>query len=137
MRFHRGGFSYRLARMLAGRNGPDTLYYVLFALALICSLSQWFFDSIIPTVLSGIFIFLALFRCFSRNVARRQRENAAFCAFFLKLAELFRPRSRRIPKTHVFRKCKYCKSKLRLRYVKGKHSVRCPRCNGLFDVKIR
>ncbi len=137
MRFFRGGFSYRLARMLAGRNGPDTLYYVFFALALLCSICQWFFDSIIPSVLSGVFILLALFRCFSRNIARRRRENAAFCTFFSKVGNLFRPRSRRIPKTHVFRKCKICKSKLRLRYVPGKHHVRCPRCNGLFEVKIK
>lgn len=137
MRFFRGGFAYRLARFFAGRNGPDTLYYVFFALALISSLCQYFTRSIIPTLLSGIFIFCALFRCFSKNVIRRRRENDAFCRFFGRFFDLFRRRGRRIPKTHVFRKCKYCKSKLRLRYVVGKHNVRCPRCNGLFETKIR
>lgn len=136
MRFFRGNFGYRLARFLYGRNGPDTIYYVAFALALLCSISQWFIRGIYPTLLSTLFIIYALFRVFSRNVARRRAENAAFRRFFY---NLFHPRHRipRAPKTHVFRKCKQCKSRLRLRYVPGKHSVRCPRCNALFDIKIR
>ena len=39
-------------------------------------------------------------------------------------------------KTHVFRKCPACKSVLRLPRQKGKHTVRCPRCQHRFDVKI-
>ncbi len=129
----RGRFFYALSRFMSGRNGPDTLYYVFFVLALIASISQWFTDKIYPTLISGIFIFYALFRFMSRNVYKRRRENDAFCRFFYNLTH---PK-KRIPKTHVFRKCRFCKSKLRLRYLKGKHTVRCPRCNRLFDVKIR
>lgn len=129
----RGRFFYALSRFMAGRNGPDTLYYVFFALALIASIAQWFFRSMIPTLISGLFIFYALFRFMSRNVYKRRRENAAFCRFCYLLIHPHK----RAPKTHVFRKCRFCKSRLRLRRLKGKHTVRCPRCNRLFDVKIR
>ena len=135
MRFYHGRFFYLLSRLMYGRNGPDTLYYVFFALALLSSIAQWFTLSIIPTLLSGVFIFYALFRCFSKNVYRRRRENEAFRRFLLRIGDLFR-RKKRVPKTHVFRKCKFCKSRLRLRYVKGKHTVRCPRCNSLFQTRI-
>ena len=135
MRFFRGGF-YRLSRMMYGRNGPDTLYYFFFALALLASVCQWFTHSIIPTILSSVFIVLALFRCFSRNIYRRRRENEAFRRFLCRIRMLFQ-RKKRVPKTHVFRDCPFCKSRLRLRREKGKHNVRCPRCNTLFETRIR
>lgn len=128
-----GRFSLFFSRLMAGRNGPDTLYYVFFALAFIATVFQWFTELLFPTLIAGVFILYALFRFFSRNVYKRRQENEKFCRFLFRLTH---PR-RREPKTHVFRKCPTCKSKLRLRYVKGKHTVRCPRCNELFDTKIR
>ena len=135
MRFFGGRFGRFLARLMMGRNGPDTIYYVSFALAFICSITQWFTEWPFPTLIAAGFIAYALFRCFSRNVVRRRRENMAFRRFFYNLTH---PRRRiRVAKTHVFRKCRHCKSNLRLKYVPGKHTVRCPRCNQLFHVRIR
>lgn len=37
---------------------------------------------------------------------------------------------------HVYRTCPECKANIRLPKKRGKHSVRCPRCSTLFDVKI-
>lgn len=39
-------------------------------------------------------------------------------------------------KDHVYRTCPECKANIRLPKKKGAHSVRCPRCSTLFDVKI-
>ena len=130
--FRRGGFRERVARFMAGRNGPDTLYYVFFALAFIASTLQWFTQRLYPFFLAVLCIGYAIFRFMSRNVYKRRQENEKFRRFVYNLTH---PRHR-IPKTHVFRKCRYCKSRLRLRRLKGKHTVRCPRCNGLFDVSI-
>ena len=131
--FRRGGFRELVARFMAGRNGPDTLYYVFFALAFLASTFQWFTQRLYPSLLAVLFIGYAFFRFMSRNVYKRRQENEKFRRFIYNLTH---PRHR-IPKTHVFRKCRYCKSRLRLRRLKGKHTVRCPKCNGLFDVKIR
>ncbi len=132
--FHRRGrLAERIARFMAGRNGPDTLYYVFFALAFIATVLQWFTDKLYPSLVAALFIGYALFRFMSRNVYKRRQENEKFRRFVFNVTH---PR-RREKRTHVFRKCRYCKSRLRLRRVKGKHTVRCPRCNGLFDVKIR
>ena len=128
-----GRFSMMLSRFMAGRNGPDTLYYVFFALAFIASVCQWFTTRLYPSFIAAVFILYAMFRFTSRNIYKRRQENEKFRRFIFRITH---PRRHEI-KTHVFRKCRHCKSKLRLRYVKGKHTVRCPRCDGLFDVKIR
>ncbi len=39
-------------------------------------------------------------------------------------------------KYHVYRICPECKANIRLPKEKGQHSVRCPKCGTLFDVKI-
>lgn len=39
-------------------------------------------------------------------------------------------------KTHVYRKCPYCRAVLRLKKIRGKHRAACPRCGKSFDVKV-
>ena len=69
-------------------------------------------------------------RMFSKNIAKRRRENERFCGFFKLQKNKFRDR-----KTHVYRKCPSCKAMLRLPKAKGKHIVVCPRCKNRFEVR--
>ena len=138
------GFRYRLMRFFAGRNGADTLYYASFVLALVCILLMRILReserlNVIFFVLYLLFFGYALFRCFSRNVAKRQRENLAFRRLLGKLnAPIVRARIRlRDRKTHVFRKCPTCKNTLRLKRIPGEHTVRCPACGNRFSVKVK
>ena len=75
-------------------------------------------------------IYFSAFRMFSRNIAKRRRENEKFCGFFILRRNKFRDR-----KTHVYRKCPSCKAVLRLPKAKGKHSVICPRCKNRFTTR--
>ena len=137
-------FRYRLARFFMGRNGPDTLYYILFALSLVfLILSSVFFENLVCRVLFPALYLLtvgyAIFRLFSRNLVKRQRENAAVRRFFGILLRPFRRTYFRIRdrKTHVFRKCPHCNATLRLARVPGEHIVRCPACHERFPVKVK
>lgn len=144
MRYSPYGFRARLARFLMGRNGADTLYHFVFVL----SLAFIFLGGIFyrHTVLQYLFPALyliafgyCLFRFFSRNIAKRQKENAAFRRFW---GKLFMPARRaflriRDRKTHVFRKCPHCKSTLRLARIPGEHVVRCPACGERFSVTVK
>lgn len=78
-------------------------------------------------------------RFMSRNIAARQRENAAWLRFWNKLKTPFRKRAPRPADTdtHVFRACPSCRSVLRLPRQAGRHSVRCPRCGKSFRVRIK
>lgn len=139
-----GGFRARLARFFMGRNGPDALYYLAFALSLLAI----FFGGIFAekpwlrltfSALYFVFFGYGMFRFFSRNIAKRRRENAVFLRAWRKLTLPFRRVFLRIRdrKTHIFRKCPACKCTLRLSRIPGEHTVRCPSCGNRFPVNVK
>lgn len=139
-----GGFRYRLARFFMGRNGADTLYYIAFVLSFVSLiLNRIFFNlplwNILFFLLYLFFFGYAIFRLFSRNIYKRQKENAAVRRFFGKLFRPFRRLFLRIRdrKTHVFRKCPHCRATLRLSRIPGEHMTRCPSCGERFAVKVK
>ena len=126
-----------LARFLYGRNGPDTIYNVCiwtaFAIAILnIFLRIWPLD-IVYFLLFGY----AVFRLLSRNVIRRRTENQAFRRFFAKPLRAFGLwKKKNTDRAHVYKRCPHCKSQLRFPREKGEHTVRCPRCENTFSVKI-
>ena len=136
---NKGGFRERVMRFMSGRYGPDTLYHVIFWVCVGLIVINLFAESIIISIIElGLFGW-AIFRVMSRNVYKRQRENQIFMSIVQKVRAPFVMMGNkwRDRKTHVYKKCPKCKSNLRMPRDKGKHSVRCPRCSNLFDVKIR
>ena len=129
-------FRERVYRFMLGRNGTDTLCTTLtvaaFILLLIELISGWVWLSI-PSLALLIY---SNFRAFSRNVAKRRRENAAFCGFFRRIRGFFKLQKSKWKdrKTHIYRKCPSCKSVLRLPRAKGKHTVTGPRCHNRLEV---
>lgn len=127
----------KLARMLYGRNGPDTIYTVCiwtaFAIAILnLFLRIWPLD-IVYFLLFGY----AVFRLLSRNIPRRRAENEAFRRFFAKhLRAIGLWKKKSTDRAHVYKRCPSCKSQLRFPREKGEHTVRCPRCGNTFSVKI-
>lgn len=120
--------------------------------------------SFIMSIFMWALFFYMMFRIFSKNIRARSKENAAFTKFWVKTpfgkknAGRFdrfggyngygydytdrtgepKKKSKKLPrdKDHVYRTCPECKANIRLPKKKGAHSVRCPRCSTLFDVKI-
>ena len=142
-------FRSRIANFLYGRYGADQLYNFLFILQIIL-----LFSGAVSTVLGmiinvftyisfalyfiaiGLFIW-SLFRCLSKNIAKRQKENMAFLRLTTKL---FKRKKASLPADtaeHIFRSCPKCKSVLRLPRRVGKHTVKCPRCQHRFKVKVK
>ena len=74
----RPGVRERLARFMMGRNGADAFYHFLVAVCCIIVVVNVFVNSLTLTVVETVLIFYAFFRAMSRNVYKRQRENAAF-----------------------------------------------------------
>lgn len=140
-------FRMWLVRFMDGRYGTcgvDSLnkflfgaYFVLILLNLLSS-----------RILGGSFLLLTLlywaaliflvFRTMSRNIPKRQAENARFTEIWTKVKRFFKRQINRVKdiKTHRYRKCTHCKAVLRLPRKKGTMSVTCPRCHESFDVKI-
>ena len=139
-----------IARFMYGRYGMygiDTLakvqMWTYFVILIIYSVLMIVFKLTMPlnflasiilnisySVISILLIFWMFFRMFSKNIAKRRRENEKFSGFFKLWKNKFRDR-----KTHVYRKCPKCKAVLRLPKAKGKHTVVCPRCKDRFSVR--
>ncbi len=131
-------FKEKLIRFASGRYGADQLYYVISGLALAVMVvyifvQKWWLYPIILALLG-----LGIFRCFSRNIYKRRKENAVLLKICRGIAGFFKLNWNRIrfARSKVFKKCPHCKAVLRLPRQKGRHSVRCPRCSRPFDVKV-
>ena len=132
-------FRERVERFMMGRNGPDALGKFIFTLWIILAIVNLFIESWVIAIIESLLAIYYIFRYLSRNVYKRQRENAFYIkvrgkvkAPFVMLKNRWRDR-----KTHVYKKCPNCKSTLRLPKIKGTHVVKCVRCAHRFDIYIK
>ncbi|MBQ1281035.1 MAG: zinc-ribbon domain-containing protein [Oscillospiraceae bacterium] len=122
--FRRLGDSMR--RFMYGRYGSDRLNMVLVFGGLLLSIVSSFSDSLaILSVLTYVPLFWAIFRMFSKNIAARQREAAAFNRF----TKYFTDRQNR------YFACPSCSQTVRVPRRKGRISIKCPRCGQRFEKK--
>lgn len=149
-----GNFLHKISQFMYGRYGNDKLNIGLGILWLVVNiLNTVFFRLRLLRLFTYIIIGIILFRCLSRNIPQRTKENEKFLDFcdwarpfvikakkyFNKVCEWFRLQSRKFNdrKTHRYVKCPYCKATIRVPFRKGKHSVKCPRCTEPFKTNIR
>lgn len=104
--------------------GLFLVHTVVFAFVAEPAVVYWIYLSLTTAI-----VFYMLFRMFSKNIAKRRRENEKFTGFFKLRRNKWRDR-----KTHVYKKCPSCKAVLRLPKAKGQHNVVCPRCKNRFQV---
>ena len=133
-----GRFRMRMAQFMYGRYGIDRLYHALMWSAIVLMVLNLFVGSLLIYLLELVLITWAMFRFFSRNILKRQKENRAFCRFFGRISGWFKlqKNKHRDRKTHVYRKCPSCHRQLRLPKQKGRHTVCCPCCQKRFDIQV-
>ena len=127
----------KLARFMAGRNGPDQLSRALTALLLAVLILSMFAEARLSRILMALFmlgVIYLYFRIFSRNVSRRREENAAYMqrtasirAWFRSLGERWRQR-----RDYKFFRCPMCRTLLRVPRGKGKIKIVCRKCGNSF-----
>ena len=72
-------FKERLIRFMSGRNGTDRFGQALLVFYLALFVLNLFLHSWIISLVIDITIVYTLFRMFSRNLYKRQKENAWYC----------------------------------------------------------
>lgn len=117
-------------RLMYGRNGMDILANVSLVVGLIFYVIAAVFDWQWISMLFLVPIIYAYYRCFSKNVYKRRKENAAFVGFFSLRCKMFRER-----KEWRYIRCGQCKAYLRVPKNKGTLEVKCPKCGSSFRVK--
>ena len=125
-------FRDALCRFMYGRNGVDALNWALFAVELVLSLLSSFVrvQAVAATLyfLSVVLMFVVLIRIFSRNLARRQAENAKFLTWWTPKANAIRgAKARRADKAHKYVRCS-CGAYCRVPRGVGKVELTCPKC---------
>lgn len=127
-----------LARFFYGRYGVDSLYKFLFGVWLVLAVVNIFVQSYVLYVVELLVVFYTMYRCLSKNVAKRAAENRKYLAAKSKITGFFKLQRNkwRDRKTHVYRNCPSCRSTLRLPKIKGEHDTTCPRCKTRFHLKV-
>ncbi len=133
-----GKFTDKVQRFFYGRNGNDKLNNFIFFLYLVLLIVYLFVHHISLIIIATILLIINIYRMLSKKLYVRQKENAIYIKItssikrpFLRFFHRIRDR-----KTHVYKKCPNCKRVLKLRKVKGTHTVKCPICANHFNIKI-
>ena len=125
-----------IQRLMYGRYGNDQLNLFLMGLYLLLYLVFIFVRIELLYWVGFALLFITLFRMLSRNIPRRQMENARFMrAAGPLLSWIHLRRTIRRDKEHVYFKCPGCGQQLRVPRGKGKITVTCRGCGTSFQEK--
>ena len=116
----------KFRRFMEGRYGTDKLNIAILLLGLGLSVLSFLiilpFTKILLCIASYILMGIAIFRCLSRNIYKRYRENLRF----LMLLDRFKD------KEHRYFICPKCRQPVRVPRGKGKIAITCPKCREKF-----
>ncbi len=126
-------FKEKLRKFMYGRYGLDELSQVMIYLALGLWIVTIIFRSMVTDIVAFILIFMAYFRMFSKNTAKRYEELQRFWACKQKVKNI--PKTAKMRKTYHIYKCPGCKQKVRVPRGKGKIEISCPKCGTKFIKK--
>lgn len=126
-----------LSRFMYGRNGVDRLGLTMIWAALLLDIINMLLRekpvvSGITGLVSGVLLFTALFRMFSRNLEKRRAENTRFMEkiWWPVSRRMAGARQQRMDKEHRYFTCHRCGAVCRVPRGKGRIVITCPRCGG-------
>jgi len=113
-------------RFMVGRYGIDKLNMAILIAGFILSIVNIFMPfatvRLVLTLLSYVLMGLAIFRCFSRNIYKRYRENRRYLLWLQRYKD----------KQHRYFDCPHCRQQVRVPKGKGKINISCPKCGTKF-----
>ena len=137
-------FIEKISRFMYGRYGMDQFGRFLFILSLvfwaISAILRWtplYKAYLVFWLLNTAIYVFAFYRILSRNTWQRQVENERYLRFREKMLPFVRSGKEKLgSRDYIFRKCRFCGAKLRLKRVRGAHTTRCPKCGKTFRVRV-
>lgn len=128
-----------LRRFMYGRYGNDQLSTFLFVFYIILVVFQMIFRNSaagrILMLLSYVVVLTYFFRCFSKNIYKRQRENQKFLQLWNPVKNYFKYLKRKWQERNSTKKlfrCPQCRQTIRVPRGKGKIAITCPKCRREF-----
>ena len=135
-------FRQKIAQFMYGRNGYDAFNQFLLIAAIVMMalgmlLSRVPVVAMVLSILEWTTLIYCLFRTFSKDIYKRQQENAwyytkrqAFGRWFRSLKDRWQQR-----KDYKFFRCPSCHALLRVPKGKGKLLLTCRKCGNRFERK--
>ena len=114
-----------LARFMYGRYGTDKLNMALLVVGVVLTLLGNITNLYALGVLAYIPLIAVIYRMFSRNIVRRQKENQHFNQIFTRLKD----------RNSRYFSCPRCHQTVRVPRGRGKINIHCPKCGNYFIKK--
>lgn len=121
---------WKMAEFMQGRHGADSLAQASMIAGIALMLANLLLGSELVSLLSLALLAYAMFRCYSKNHAKRTQENEAYLKLVSKpkhQLDIARKRWKN-RKTTMYFTCKGCGSTLTVPRGKGTLRVTCPKC---------
>lgn len=115
----------RFRRFMYGRYGSDKLNLFLLGLGVALCLVGSFSRQYLWGLIAYVPLILAIYRMYSRNVAKRAAENRRFLQCFSRLRD----------RQNRYFSCPRCRQRVRVPRGKGKIIIKCPACGERFTKK--
>lgn len=133
-------FKEKIAQFMYGRRGTDDFSRFLLIATLVMIVLSWLFGGVLQSVfwLLGIACLVyCYFRILSRDIYKRQKENAWYLQKKTAVAKWFRSLKDRWQqrKDYRFFRCPSCHTLLRVPKGKGKIQLTCRKCGNRFERK--
>ena len=131
------GMKERLLRFMAGRNGNDAFNRFLIGLSLVLLLLSFVLPEALRRIVYSLFLIILVFtyyRMLSRNLYKRQAENARYWQKRSQFVGWFRLQKERWTqrKDYRFFSCPSCHTTLRVPKGRGKIKIVCRKCGNSF-----
>lgn len=132
-----GKFKQAIYRFMSGRYGNDNLNNFLFVISIIVYLLNLIIiKQFWLTVVAEVLLIYILFRSFSKNWQKRQKENFAFMNATSGIRKFYNCFKQQIKdKDNRYFICPSCSQIVRVPKGKGKIEITCPKCHTKFDRK--
>ncbi len=123
-----------LRKMMYGRYGSDQLGMALIIFSIALTIVSYFLPVPFLGYLSLIPLIFCVYRMFSKNIGKRQKENLRFLQFWHGVKTRFKGFFARVRDKRYYRyfSCPNCRQKVRVPKGKGKINITCPKCNEKF-----
>jgi predicted SprT family Zn-dependent metalloprotease len=124
----------KLYTFMQGRYGVDTLNMVLMAGSIVVLVINMFVGHFILSVIGYILWLAVVFRMFSRQIYKRNKENEKFMNLLLPYTrwKTLQQKRKQDP-THKYYRCSSCHQIVRLPRGHGTVVVTCPKCHKQFS----
>ena len=126
-----------LMRLMAGRNGSDSLGLFTLFTGLIIDLIDSFLRTGVLSVLGLALYVLTLYRMFSRNLSKRSEENRRYLVWQGKVKKFILRYYTRFKNCRQYKyfSCPQCKASIRMKRGMGEKEITCPGCKHVFKQK--